>query len=474
MESGKIVQVMGPVVDVEFAPGEIPEIMTALQTSNPGIDDRENNLVVEVALHLGENTVRCIAMDTTDGLMRGQSVTSTGKPISIPVGPETLGRIMNVIGEPVDERGPIGAKMTFPIHRPAPEFVDQSTAVEILETGIKVVDLVAPYPKGGKVGLFGGAGVGKTVVIMELINNIAKEHSGYSVFGGVGERTREGNDLWNEMAEAVLADGSTVLEKTALIYGQMNEPPGARARVGLSALTAAEYFRDEEGKDVLLFIDNIFRFTQAGSEVSALLGRIPSAVGYQPTLATDMGELQERITSTKKGSITSVQAIYVPADDLTDPAPATAFTHLDATTVLNRALTEIGIYPAVDPLDSNSRILDPQIVGEDHYEVARGVQQTLQQYKDLQDIIAILGMDELSEEDRLTVARARKIQRFLSQPFSVAEQFTGTPGTYVRLEDTVRGFREILDGKHDDLPEQAFYMVGTIEEAREKSKTLTD
>jgi F-type H+-transporting ATPase subunit beta len=474
MESGKVVQVMGPVVDVEFAPGEIPEIMTALQTSNPGIDDRENNLVVEVALHLGENTVRCIAMDTTDGLMRGQSVTSTGKPISIPVGPETLGRIMNVIGEPVDERGPIGAKMTFPIHRPAPEFVDQSTAVEILETGIKVVDLVAPYPKGGKVGLFGGAGVGKTVVIMELINNIAKEHSGYSVFGGVGERTREGNDLWNEMAEAVLADGSTVLEKTALIYGQMNEPPGARARVGLSALTAAEYFRDEEGKDVLLFIDNIFRFTQAGSEVSALLGRIPSAVGYQPTLATDMGELQERITSTKKGSITSVQAIYVPADDLTDPAPATAFTHLDATTVLNRALTEIGIYPAVDPLDSNSRILDPQIVGEDHYEVARGVQQTLQQYKDLQDIIAILGMDELSEEDRLTVARARKIQRFLSQPFSVAEQFTGTPGTYVRLEDTVRGFREILDGKHDDLPEQAFYMVGTIEEAREKSKTLTD
>ena len=472
MEAGKIVQVMGPVVDVEFPPGEIPEMMTALLTSNAGIDDRDDNLVIEVALHLGENTVRCIAMDTTDGLMRGQEVRNTGEPISIPVGPETLGRIMNVIGEPVDERGPIGAKMTYPIHRPAPEFVDQSTAVEILETGIKVVDLVAPYPKGGKVGLFGGAGVGKTVVIMELINNIAKEHSGYSVFGGVGERTREGNDLWNEMMEAELSDGSTVLDKAALVYGQMNEPPGARARVGLTALTAAEYFRDEEGKDVLLFIDNIFRFTQAGSEVSALLGRIPSAVGYQPTLATDMGELQERITSTKKGSITSVQAIYVPADDLTDPAPATAFTHLDANTVLDRALTEIGIYPAVNPLDSNSRILDPQVVGEEHYAVARGVQQTLQQYKDLQDIIAILGMDELSEDDKVTVARARKIQRFLSQPFSVAEQFTGTPGVYVRLDDTIRGFQEILDGKHDDLPEQAFYMVGTIEEAREKAKTL--
>jgi F-type H+-transporting ATPase subunit beta len=472
MEAGKIVQVMGPVVDVEFPPGEIPEMMTALLTSNVGIDDKEDNLVVEVALHLGENTVRCIAMDTTDGLMRGQEVRNSGQPISIPVGPETLGRIMNVIGEPVDERGPIGAKMTYPIHRPAPEFVDQSTAVEILETGIKVVDLVAPYPKGGKVGLFGGAGVGKTVVIMELINNIAKEHAGYSVFGGVGERTREGNDLWNEMMEAELSDGSTVLDKAALVYGQMNEPPGARARVGLTALTAAEYFRDEEGKDVLLFIDNIFRFTQAGSEVSALLGRIPSAVGYQPTLATDMGELQERITSTKKGSITSVQAIYVPADDLTDPAPATAFTHLDANTVLDRALTEIGIYPAVNPLDSNSRILDPQVVGEEHYAVARGVQQTLQQYKDLQDIIAILGMDELSEDDKVTVARARKIQRFLSQPFSVAEQFTGTPGVYVRLDDTIRGFQEILDGKHDDLPEQAFYMVGTIEEAREKAKTL--
>ena len=472
MEAGKIVQVMGPVVDVEFPPGEIPEIMAALVTSNAGIDDREDNLIIEVALHLGENTVRCIAMDTTDGLRRGQDVRNTGKPISIPVGPETLGRIMNVVGEPVDEKGPITTKMTYPIHRPAPNFVDQSTAVEILETGIKVVDLIAPYPKGGKVGLFGGAGVGKTVVILELINNIAKQHSGTSVFGGVGERTREGNDLWNEMADAKLSDGTTVLDKAALIFGQMNEPPGARARVGLTALTAAEYFRDEEGKDVLLFIDNIFRFTQAGSEVSALLGRIPSAVGYQPTLATDMGALQERITSTKKGSITSVQAIYVPADDMTDPAPATAFTHLDATTVLNRALTEIGIYPAVDPLDSNSRILDPQVVGEDHYAVARGVQQILQKYKDLQDIIAILGMDELSEEDKLTVARARKVQRFLSQPFSVAEQFTGTPGVYVPLEDTIRGFREVLDGKYDDLPEQAFYMVGGIEEAVEKAKTL--
>ena len=471
MSNGRIVQVMGPVVDVEFD-GDLPEVMTALKTTNPAIDDRADNLVVEVALHLGEKTIRAIAMDTTDGLRRGQEVFNTGAPISIPVGPETLGRIMNVIGEPVDERGPIDAKMSFPIHRAAPEFVDQSTSVEVLETGIKVVDLIAPYNKGGKVGLFGGAGVGKTVVIMELINNIAKAHSGYSVFAGVGERTREGNDLWNEMQESVLADGSTVLDKTALVYGQMNEPPGARARVGLTGLTAAEYFRDEEGKDVLLFVDNIFRFTQAGSEVSALLGRIPSAVGYQPTLATDMGELQERITSTNKGSITSVQAIYVPADDLTDPAPATAFTHLDATTVLDRALTEIGIYPAVDPLDSTSRILDPQVVGDEHYDVARGVQTTLQAYKDLQDIIAILGMDELSEEDRLTVARARKVQRFLSQPFHVAEQFTGTPGVYVRLEDTIRGFREILDGKHDDLPEQAFYMVGDIESAVEKAKTL--
>ena len=472
MSSGKIVQVMGPVVDVEFESGDVPEVLTALRTTNPSINDQPNNLVIEVALHLGEKTVRAIAMDTTDGLRRGQDVTDTGAPITIPVGPETLGRIMNVIGEPVDERGPIDAKVHFPIHRPPPEFVDQSTTVELLETGIKVVDLIAPYSKGGKVGLFGGAGVGKTVVILELINSIAKEHSGYSIFGGVGERTREGNDLWNEMQEAVLPDGSTVLDKTALVFGQMNEPPGARARVGLSALTAAEYFRDEEGKDVLLFIDNIFRFTQAGSEVSALLGRIPSAVGYQPTLATDMGDLQERITSTNKGSITSVQAIYVPADDLTYPVPATAFAHLDATTVLDRALTEIGIYPAVNPLDSTSRILDPQVVGEEHYNVARAVQAILQSYKDLQDIIAILGMDELSEEDKLTVDRARKIERFLSQPFQVAEQFTGTPGVYVRLEDTVRGFREILDGKHDSLPEQAFYMVGDIESAVEKAKTL--
>jgi F-type H+-transporting ATPase subunit beta len=472
MEGGKIVQVMGPVVDVEFAPGNLPEIYTALRTTNASVNDQPDNLVVEVALHLGENTVRCIAMDTTDGLTRGQAVKSTGEPISVPVGPATLGRIMNVIGEPVDDRGPIEAEKTLPIHRPAPEFVDQSTSVEALETGIKVIDLIQPYPKGGKVGLFGGAGVGKTVVIMELINNVAQEHSGYSVFGGVGERTREGNDLWNEMMEAELADGTTVLDKTALVYGQMNEPPGARARVGLSALTVAEYFRDEEGQDVLLFIDNIFRFTQAGSEVSALLGRIPSAVGYQPTLATDMGELQERITSTTKGSITSVQAIYVPADDLTDPAPATAFTHLDASTVLSRALTEIGIYPAVDPLDSTSRILDPQIVGQEHYGVARDVQQILQKYKDLQDIIAILGMDELSEEDRITVARARKLQKFLSQPCTVAEQFTGTPGVYVRLDDTIRGFKEVLEGKHDGLPEQAFYMVGTIEDAIEKAKSL--
>jgi F-type H+-transporting ATPase subunit beta len=471
-QHGRVIQVMGPVVDVEFPPGALPEIYTALRLSNASIDAREGNLVLEVAQHLGENTVRCVAMDTTDGLVRGQAAVNTGAGIRIPVGSATLGRIMNVIGEPVDERGPIDARHTLPIHRPAPTFVDQATSVEALETGIKVVDLIAPYPKGGKVGLFGGAGVGKTVVIMELINNIAKEHAGYSVFGGVGERTREGNDLWHEMMDAKLADGTTVLDKAALVYGQMNEPPGARARVGLSALTAAEYFRDEEGKDVLLFIDNIFRFTQAGSEVSALLGRIPSAVGYQPTLSTDMGELQERITSTKKGSITSVQAIYVPADDLTDPAPATAFTHLDATTVLSRQISELGIYPAVDPLDSTSRILDPQVVGAEHYGVARGVQQVLQKYKDLQDIIAILGMDELSEEDKVTVARARKLQRFLSQPFHVAEQFTGTPGVYVRLADTIRGFKEILDGKHDDLPEQAFYMVGTIEEAVAKAKKL--
>jgi F-type H+-transporting ATPase subunit beta len=473
METGKIVQVMGPVVDVEFPPGELPEVFTALRTSNPSIDDREGNLVVEVAQHLGENTVRCIAMDSSDGLMRGQEVKNTNAPITVPVGPATLGRIMNVIGEPVDERGPIESDIRFPIHRPAPEFVDQATTIEMFETGIKVVDLIAPYPKGGKVGLFGGAGVGKTVVLMELINNIAKEHAGYSVFGGVGERTREGNDLWNEMMDTKLADGSSVLDKAALVYGQMNEPPGARARVGLSALTAAEYFRDEEGKDVLLFIDNIFRFTQAGSEVSALLGRIPSAVGYQPTLSTDMGELQERITSTKKGSITSVQAIYVPADDLTDPAPATAFSHLDATTVLSRTISELGIYPAVDPLDSTSRILDPQVVGEEHYQVARAVQATLQKYKDLQDIIAILGMDELSEDDKLTVARARKLERFFSQPFHVAEQFTGYAGEYVRLEDTIRGFKEVLEGKHDDLPEQAFYMVGTIEDAVAKAEKLS-
>jgi F-type H+-transporting ATPase subunit beta len=470
--AGKVVQVMGPVVDVEFPPGELPEVYTALRLTNPAIDDRENNLVVEVAQHLGENTVRCIAMDTSEGLVRGQPVTNTGDVIRVPVGPTTLGRIMNVIGEPVDERGPIRSERSSPIHRPPPEFVDQATSVEMFETGIKVVDLLAPYPKGGKVGLFGGAGVGKTVVLLELINSIAQEHAGYSVFGGVGERTREGNDLWNDMMHARLSDGTTVLDKAALVYGQMNEPPGARARVGLTALTVAEYFRDEEGKDVLLFIDNIFRFTQAGSEVSALLGRIPSAVGYQPTLSTDMGELQERITSTRKGSITSVQAIYVPADDLTDPAPATAFTHLDATTVLSRALTEIGIYPAVDPLESTSRILDPQVLGPEHYDVARGVQQVLQKYKDLQDIIAILGMDELSDEDKLTVARARKLQRFLSQPFQVAEQFTGTKGVYVRLEDTIRGFKEILEGKHDDLPEQAFYMVGTIEDAVEKAKRL--
>ncbi len=471
-ENGRVIQVTGPVVDVEFPPGSLPELYAALRLTNAGIDDREFNLVLEVAMHLGENTVRCIAMDTTDGLVRSQPVQNTGDPIKVPVGPGTLGRIMNVIGEPVDERGPIESEIRHPIHRPAPEFVDQSLSIEILETGIKVVDLIAPYPKGGKVGLFGGAGVGKTVVILELITNIAKEHSGYSVFGGVGERTREGNDLWNEMADAKLADGTTVLDKTALVFGQMNEPPGARARVGLSALTVAEYFRDDEGKDVLLFIDNIFRFTQAGSEVSALLGRIPSAVGYQPTLATEMGELQERITSTKKGSITSVQAIYVPADDLTDPAPATAFSHLDATTVLSRAISELGIYPAVDPLDSTSRILDPEVVGIEHYEVARGVQQVLQKYRDLQDIIAILGMDELSEEDKVTVARARKIQKFFSQPFHVAEAFTGMTGEYVPLPETIRGFKEILEGKHDALPEQAFYMVGTIDQAIEKAAKL--
>ena len=464
---GKITQVIGPVVDVAFE-GDLPEIYTALKITNPSIDDREWNLVVEVAQHLGENTVRCIAMDSTEGLVRGTPVMNTGEMISVPVGREILGRILNVIGEPVDEAGPVETKMRSPIHKPAPPFTEMSTEMQVLETGIKVVDLLAPYLRGGKIGLFGGAGVGKTVLIMELINNVAKQHGGFSVFGGVGERTREGNDLWLEMKE------SGVIDKTALIYGQMNEPPGARARVGLTALTVAEYFRDVEGQDVLLFIDNIFRFTQAGSEVSALLGRIPSAVGYQPTLATEMGELQERITTTSKGSITSVQAIYVPADDLTDPAPATTFAHLDATTVLSRQIAELGIYPAVDPLDSTSRILDPRVVGDEHYAVARDVQEILQRYKDLQDIIAILGMDELSEDDKLIVSRARKIQRFLSQPFHVAEAFTGTPGKYVKLEDTIRGFQEIVEGKHDDLPEQAFYMVGTIEEAVEKGRQLAE
>ena len=466
MNKGRITQVIGPVVDVEFDAGNLPEIYHALKVSNPSIDDREWNLVLEVAQHLGENTVRTIAMDATDGLVRGQEALDTGRQIVMPVGPTTLGRILNVVGEPVDEAGPVSSDLEWEIHRPTPSFVEQSTTVEAFETGIKVVDLLAPYARGGKIGLFGGAGVGKTVLIMELIHNIAKQHGGYSVFAGVGERTREGNDLWHEMKD------SGVLDKAALIYGQMNEPPGARARVALSALTVAEYFRDEEGQDVLLFIDNIFRFTQAGSEVSALLGRIPSAVGYQPTLATEMGELQERITTTSKGSITSVQAIYVPADDLTDPAPATAFAHLDATTVLSRQIAELGIYPAVDPLDSTSRILDPQVVGEEHYKCARDVQFVLQRYKDLQDIIAILGMDELSEEDKLVVARARKIQRFLSQPFFVAETFTGSPGKYVELKDTIKGFRDLVDGKYDDIPEQAFYMVGTMEEALEKAKQL--
>jgi len=469
---GKILQVIGPVVDVMFESGKLPAIYNDLRITNPAINDKEGNLTVEVAQHLGENTVRCVAMDTTDGLMRGLPVIDTGGPITVPVGPATLGRIINVIGEPVDERGPVKSDKRYPIHREPPTFVDQATTVQMLETGIKVVDLLAPYQKGGKIGLFGGAGVGKTVIIMELINNIAKQHAGISVFAGVGERTREGNDLYKEMQESKLSDGRPVISQAALVYGQMNEPPGARARVGLTGLTVAEYFRDEEGKDVLLFIDNIFRFTQAGSEVSALLGRIPSAVGYQPTLATDMGELQERITSTKKGSITSVQAIYVPADDLTDPAPATTFAHLDATTVLSRQIAELGIYPAVDPLDSTSRILDPQVVGEEHYRVAREVQRILQKYKDLQDIIAILGMDELSEEDRLIVARARKIQRFLSQPFHVAEAFTGTPGKYVQLKDTIKGFSEIAEGKHDGLPEQAFYMLGTIDEAMERGRQL--
>ena len=465
--TGKITQVIGAVVDVQFE-GDLPPILNALHTQNG-----DTRLVLEVAQHLGENMVRTIAMDSTEGLVRGSEVIDTGDAIKVPVGPETLGRLINVIGETIDEGKPIKSKMAYPIHRPAPAYVDQSTEAEILVTGIKVVDLLAPYAKGGKIGLFGGAGVGKTVIIMELINNIAKAHGGYSVFAGVGERTREGNDLYHEMVESgVIKENGEEGSKAALVYGQMNEPPGARARVALTGLTLAEYFRDEEGQDVLFFVDNIFRFTQAGSEVSALLGRIPSAVGYQPTLATDMGTLQERITSTNKGSITSVQAIYVPADDLTDPAPATSFSHLDATTVLSRQIAELGIYPAVDPLDSTSRMLDPRILGEEHYAVARQVQEVLQTYKSLQDIIAILGMDELSEEDRLVVDRARKIQRFLSQPFFVAEIFTGTPGVLVPLEETIRGFREIVEGKHDDLPEAAFYMVGTIDEAIEKAKQM--
>jgi len=463
---GKITQVIGPVLDIEFQPGKLPPIYNAIRVTNPSLNDTEWNLVVEVVQHIGENTVRCIAMDATEGLVRGTVAVDTGDGILVPVGKGVLGRILNVIGEPVDEGGPVKSEKRYPIHRPSPTFKDQSTKMEVFETGIKVVDLLTPYLKGGKIGLFGGAGVGKTVLIMELINNVAMQHGGYSVFAGVGERTREGNDLWLEMKE------SGVIDKAALIYGQMNEPPGARARVALTALTSAEYFRDEEGQDVLLFIDNIFRFVQANSEVSALLGRIPSAVGYQPTLSTDVGELQERITSTTKGSITSVQAIYVPADDLTDPAPATTFAHLDATTVLSRQIAELGIYPAVDPLDSTSRILEPSIVGEEHYATARKVQQVLQKYKDLQDIIAILGMDELSEEDKLVVVRARKIQRFLSQPFFVAEQFTGTPGKFVAVKDTVRGFREIAEGKYDDIPEQAFYMVGSIEEVLEKAEKL--
>ena len=469
---GRVAQVIGAVVDVQFDT-QIPEILTALETR---VEDRR--LVLEVAQHLGENTVRTIAMDSTDGLVRGQSVTDTGSQIRVPVGPATLGRILNVIGEPIDERGPVNAAQTSPIHADAPLFVDQATESSILVTGIKVIDLLAPYARGGKIGLFGGAGVGKTVLIQELINNIAKGHGGVSVFAGVGERTREGNDLYHEFLDAGViakdADGNATSEgsKVALVYGQMNEPPGARSRVALSGLTIAEYFRDVENQDVLFFVDNIFRFTQAGSEVSALLGRIPSAVGYQPTLATDMGALQERITSTNKGSITSVQAIYVPADDLTDPAPATSFAHLDATTTLSRSIAELGIYPAVDPLDSTSRVLEPRTVGEEHYDVARRVQQTLQKYKSLQDIIAILGMDELSEEDKLTVARARKIQRFLSQPFHVAEIFTGSPGVFVQLEDTIKGFKAVVDGEYDHLPEAAFYMVGTIEAAVEKAKKM--
>jgi len=466
MNTGRIVQVIGPVVDVEFEEGKLPSIMNAVTITNPTINDEADNLVVEVAQHLGDNVVRCIAMDITDGLVRGMEARDTGAPIMVPVGKECLGRILNVVGRPVDGLGPIDIQKTAPIHREAPSFMEQDTSVHVLETGVKVIDLLVPFPRGGKMGMFGGAGVGKTVVMMEMIHNIAMHHGGISVFAGVGERTREGNDLYLEMKE------SGVIAQAALIYGQMTEPPGARARVALTGLAAAEYFRDEEGQDVLLFVDNIFRFTQAGSEVSALLGRMPSAVGYQPTLATDLGELQERITSTDKGSITAVQCVYVPADDLTDPAPATTFAHLDGTVVLSRSLTELGIYPAVDPLDSTSRILDPNVLGEEHYQVARDVQIILQKYKDLQDIIAILGMDELSEEDKLTVGRARKIQRFLSQPFFVAAQFTGTEGKFVSVPDTVRGFKEILEGKHDELPEQAFYMVGGIEEAVEKARKL--
>jgi len=468
MNTGRIVQVIGPVIDVEFEEGNLPSIMNALTITNPAIDDEKDNLVVEVAQHLGDNVVRCIAMEITDGLVRGMPVKDTGAPITVPVGEACLGRIVNVIGKPVDGLGPISSEKTMPIHRDSPSFLEQDTSVHVLETGVKVIDLLVPFPRGGKMGMFGGAGVGKTVVMMEMIHNIAMHHGGISVFGGVGERTREGNDLYLEMKD------SGVLSKAALVYGQMTEPPGARARVALTALTAAEYFRDEEGQDVLLFIDNIFRFTQAGSEVSALLGRMPSAVGYQPTLATDLGELQERITSTNKGSITAVQCVYVPADDLTDPAPATTFAHLDGTVVLSRPIAELGIYPAVDPLDSTSRILDPNVIGEEHYQTSREVQIILQKYKDLQDIIAILGMDELSEEDRLTVSRARKIQRFLSQPFFVAAQFTGTEGKFVSVADTVKAFREILDGIHDDLPEQAFYMVGGIEEVKEKAARLAE
>ena len=466
MNIGKIVQVIGPVVDVAFEEGKLPAILNAITITNSAINDQEDNLVVEVALHLGDNVVRCIAMDITDGLVRGMIAKDTGAPIMVPVGKEGLGRILNVVGRPVDGLGPVNAQTKMPIHRESPTFLEQDTSVHVLETGVKVIDLLVPFPRGGKMGMFGGAGVGKTVVMMEMINNIAMHHGGISVFCGVGERTREGNDLYREMLE------SGVIKQAALIYGQMTEPPGARSRVALTGLAAAEYFRDVEGQDVLFFVDNIFRFTQAGSEVSALLGRMPSAVGYQPTLATDLGGLQERITSTTKGSITAVQCVYVPADDLTDPAPATTFAHLDGTVVLSRPIAELGIYPAVDPLDSTSRILDPNILGEEHYKVARQVQVTLQKYKDLQDIIAILGMDELSEEDKLTVSRARKIQRFLSQPFFVAAQFTGTEGKFVSVPDTIRGFKEILEGKHDDLPEQAFYMVGGIEEAVEKAKKI--